>query len=112
MTKVDNGDFKDSTKCWICDNDYIDNDVKVSDYCHITGTWDCHINIKLNDKILVIFHNLRKYVCHLFIQELGKFNLKINVILKDTEKYMSSTVYKMVEIREKSALQFIASDWS
>ena len=28
MTKKDNEDFENSTKCWICDNDYIDNDVK------------------------------------------------------------------------------------
>ena len=31
MTKKDNKDFDNSTKCWICDNDYIDNDVKVRD---------------------------------------------------------------------------------
>ena len=65
MTKVDNEDFNHSTKCWICDNDYINNDVTVSDYCHITGTYrgstqrDFHINLKLNDKILVVFHNLK-----------------------------------------------------
>ena len=29
MTKQDNEDFKDPTKCWICDNDYIDSDVKI-----------------------------------------------------------------------------------
>ena len=29
MTKEDNVDFKNFTKCWICDNDYIENDVKV-----------------------------------------------------------------------------------
>ena len=37
MTKDDNEDFENSTKCWICDNDYIDSDVKVRDHCHITG---------------------------------------------------------------------------
>ena len=31
MTKEDNEDFKNSTKCWICDNDHVDNDVKVRD---------------------------------------------------------------------------------
>ena len=36
MTKEDNEDFKNSTKCWICDNNYVDNDVKVKDHCHIT----------------------------------------------------------------------------
>ena len=28
MAKVDHEDFKNSTNCLICDNDYIDNDVK------------------------------------------------------------------------------------
>ena len=37
MTKEDNKDFKNSTKCWIYDNTYVDGDVKVTDHCHITG---------------------------------------------------------------------------
>ena len=37
MTKEDNEDFNNSTKSWICDNYYVDNDVKVRDHCHITG---------------------------------------------------------------------------
>ena len=37
MTKENNEDFKNSTKCWIRDNDYVDNDGKVLDHCHITG---------------------------------------------------------------------------
>ena len=37
VTKEDNEDFGNSPKCWICDNDYIDGDVKVRDHCHITG---------------------------------------------------------------------------
>ena len=39
MTKEDNEDFKNSTKCWIWDNDYTDNDVKVRDHCHNTGKY-------------------------------------------------------------------------
>ena len=37
MIEKDNADFENSTKCWICDNDYIDNDGKVREHCHITG---------------------------------------------------------------------------
>ena len=33
--KKDNEDFKSSTKCWICSNDYGDNDVKVQDHCYM-----------------------------------------------------------------------------
>ena len=51
MTKKDNEDFENSIKCWIRDTDYIDNDVKVRDHCHITGKYkgsahrDCNINV-------------------------------------------------------------------
>ena len=39
MTKEDNDDFKNSTKCWVCDNGYVDNDVKIRDHFHITGKY-------------------------------------------------------------------------
>ena len=34
-----------------------------------------------------MFHNLINYVTHLIIQELGKFNFKVNVIANVLEKY-------------------------
>ena len=34
MANEDNEDFEISTKCWICDNNYIDCDVKVRKHCH------------------------------------------------------------------------------
>ena len=49
MTKEGNENFKNSTKCWICDDGYVGNDVKVRDHCHINGKHrDCIINLKLN----------------------------------------------------------------
>ena len=36
MTKKDNEDCKNSVKYWICDNIFVEGDVKVRDYCHIT----------------------------------------------------------------------------
>ena len=62
MSKEDNENFKKSTKCWICDNDSVDNDVKVRDHCHIPEKYrgsahgDCNINLKLNHKISIGFH--------------------------------------------------------
>ena len=41
---------------------------------------DCNINVILNHKIPAVFHNLKNYDSHFIIQELGKFNLKINFI--------------------------------
>ena len=82
MTKEGSKDFENSTKCWICDNDYIDSDVKVRDHCHITGKYrdsasrDCNINVKLNHKIPIVFHNLETYGSHLIMQELENPILK------------------------------------
>ena len=45
--------------------------------------------VKLNHKIPVEFHSLENYDSHLIMQELGKFNLKINVIPNVLEKHMS-----------------------
>ena len=39
IAKENNEDFEKSTKCWTCENNYVDNDVKVRDHCHITGKY-------------------------------------------------------------------------
>ena len=85
MTKEDDENFENSTKCWIIGNAYVDGDVKVRDHCHITGKYrgsahrDCNINVKLNLKLPVVFHNLKNYDSLLIMQELGKFIFKTNV---------------------------------
>ena len=86
MTKEDNENFENSTKCWTCDNDYINGHVKARDHCHITRKYGgsvqrvCNIIVKLNYEIPVVFHNLKTYESHLIMQELGKFSLKVNII--------------------------------
>ena len=98
MTKADDEDSANSTKCWICDNAYADGDVKEKDHCHITGKYrgsvhrGCNIDVKLNQKIPVVFHNIKNYDSHLITQKLGKFNFKINVIPNGLEKYMNFSI--------------------
>ena len=58
---------------------------------------DCNINVELNYKIPVVFHNLKKYDSHLIMQEIGKFN----VIPNGLEKYMRFNI--------KNKLSFIDS---
>ena len=83
MSIEDNEDFENSNKYLICDNFYVDDDVKVRDPCHITGKYrafahrDSNVNFKLNHKISVVFHNLKNYDSHFFMQQVDKFNLKI-----------------------------------
>ena len=53
---------------------------------------DCNIYLKLNQKIPMVFHNLKSYDSLFIIQEVGKFNLEISVIPNTLEKYMSFTI--------------------
>ena len=98
MTKEDSYDFKNSYKYWIYDNDYIDNDIKVRDHCHIavkcrdSGHINGNINLILNYKTSAVFNNLKNYDFHLIKQLLGKFSFKINVIQNGEEKYKSFTI--------------------
>ena len=64
----------------ICGNDYVDNDVKGRDHCHITGKYTGSAHRILISIKTVVFHNLKNYDSHAIMQEPGKFNLKINVI--------------------------------
>ena len=86
---------------------------KVRDHCHITETYrgsprrGCNINVKLNHKIPVVFHNLKNYDSHLIIQELGKFNLKINFIPNRLEKYVSFSINNKLSFID--SFQFLSS---
>ena len=96
MTKKHNEDFKNSSKCLFCDKNYVDVGVKVKDHCQVTGKYrssvyrDCNINVKSNNKILID----KNFDFHVIMQELDKFNLKINVILNGLAKYMSFNISK------------------
>ena len=80
IIKKDDKDFGKCSKYWICDNVYIEGDLKVRDYCHITEKdrsftrRDCNISVNLNHKISIVFHNLTNYDSHLIIQKLCKFS--------------------------------------
>ena len=45
-------------------------------------------------KVPVTFHNLRGYDSHLIIKEIGKFDVKVNVITNGLGKYMAFTINK------------------
>ena len=53
---------------------------------------DCNANVKLNHKVSAIFHNLKNYDSHLIMQELGKFNIKINFIPNGLEMHMRFSI--------------------
>ena len=80
------------------DNNYVHIDVKVRDHWHVTGKYrsfphrDCNINVKLNLIIPIVIRNLNNIYSNLIMVELGKFNLKINVIPNELEKYITFNI--------------------
>ena len=112
MTKENETDFQKTTKCYICDLQYTDKDIRVRDHCHITGKFrgsahqDCNLKLRIkpeNIKIPVIFHNLRGYDSHFIMQQIGEIakkhayknkrgeecHMNINCIPNNMEKYMA-----------------------
>ena len=109
MTIDDEEKFQKANKCHICEKEYNKTDVRVRDHCHITGQYrgsahqDCNLNFQINDKIPVIFHNLRGYDSHFIMQKIGeivkkhtytnkkgeKCQMNINAIPNNMEKYMA-----------------------
>ena len=109
MTDEDEESFQRAEKCHICKTPYIESDVRVRDHCHVTGKYrgsaheGCNLNFYLTDKIPVVFHNLKGYDSHFIMQEIGnivkmnayfdeegnKYEMKINVIPCNMEKYMA-----------------------
>ena len=65
----------------------------------------CHV--KLNHKILAVIHNLKNYDLHLIMQELDKFNFKINIIPNRLEKYLSFSINKKLSFFV--SFQFLSS---
>ena len=107
-TKENELDFQNSTRCYICGEEYTDEEElvyingrkhkilnhPVRDHCHITGKYrgsahnNCNLQLRLDPeklKIPVIFHNLKGYDSHFIIKKLEK-NTNISVIANNFEK--------------------------
>ena len=74
-------DFNNSAKCWICEKAkaYQEGEVKVKDHDRVTAKHqgsthqECNLDLSLNKKIPVVFHNLQNCDSHLTFQEIGKY---------------------------------------
>ena len=116
MSEKDEQRFQSSNKCWICNKLFDVRDNKVRDHCHITvnyrGTaqWSCNINLKLTKKVPVIFHNLRGYGSHSIMQEISKFDVKVNFIPSELEKYLAFTINKNLVFIDSMQFMNISPD--
>ena len=112
MAEKEEEQFQSSnTCCQICEK--LNEDEKVRNQCHVTGTfigaahWSCNIKLQLTKKVPAIFYNLRGYDNHLIFYELKHFNVKIDIIPNGLEKYMVFMINKNLVFID--ILQFINS---
>ena len=87
--------------CYLCGGQFLAND-KVRDHCHYCGRYrgaahyDCNLSYRLQNKVQVVFHNLKRYDGHLIMQKIGalcsKLDLDLDCIAKGTEDYVSFSV--------------------
>ena len=112
LTKKQIREYNDATKCCVCQDNFTDEEAKkkVRDRCHMSGKYSgaacntCNLQMKLTRKIPVVFHNLRGYDSHMLMQELGRFNKKINIIPNNMEKYMSFSVGTEYEYQQNDKI--------
>ena len=92
--------FQSSNKCQICNKLFAAGGNKVTDDYHVTekyrgfAHWSCNINLNLIEKAPLSFPKLKSCNRHLIIQEIGKFNVKINLIPDESEKYIAFAINK------------------
>ena len=105
--------FQSNNSCCMCNKLFDAGDYEVKDHCQITKKYSgsarcsCIINLKLTEKVPVIFHNSRGYDSHLIIKEIGKFDVKVSVIPSGLEKYMAFTINKNLVFID--SMQFVNS---
>ena len=78
FTGVTDRDREDATNCWICENDFSDNNQVVPDQYHYNNKFlgwayiECNINRKTTIYIPVVAHNLSNYDLYFIIKALAK----------------------------------------
>jgi len=94
--------LKQATVCHICEQQFSKKDIKVADHCHYTGMYrgpahqKCNIELKVNDKLIVAFFNLRGYDGHLLFNALRNYaNSNITIIANNMEKYLTFSIDKI-----------------
>lgn len=114
MTEEDKKNYNDAEECYLCNKPFIFGDKKnnkVKDHCHITGKYRgaahniCNLKYRVPRELPIIFHNLKGYDSHIIFNNIGEYisthkNLEFSVIPNNTEKYLSFSINKKIEIIE------------
>lgn len=95
--------FNNAVICYICENPFDAENIKVKDHCHLSGTYRgaahalCNLHYKTPTFIPIFFHNLTGYDSHLFLKQLAQQKETIDVIAQNKEKYVSFSKHIVVD---------------
>ena len=116
MTDLEELCYQLDDVCYLCNNTFTQDNIKVRDHDHLTGIYrgaacnSCNINYKLPSFIPVILHNLSGYDSHFIIPELGRDDGAIDVLATTTEKFISfSKKVDKIKLRFLDSYRFMPS---
>ena len=116
LTTEEETEFQKSTKCHVCGKGGFVNhhenqhhwqtknkphpNSKVRDHCHVTGEFrgsahhSCNLNLRLEPKFPVVFHNMKGYDSHFIIKQLNDTDYdNLLVIPNNKEKFISFSLH-------------------
>ena len=95
LSERDKENFEKARQCYICHNDFSENDAKVRDHDHLTAAFrgaahnSCNLKLQKQFKIPVFFHNFRGYDSHLLVWGFANDKKsRLSVIGQGLEKYL------------------------
>ncbi|XP_043266555.1 uncharacterized protein [Venturia canescens] len=119
LTSDEKIQFRNATKCHICEKPFDSADVKHRDHCHFTGNYrgaahpGCNLNYTKSHSIPIVFHNLSGYDSHFLIKTLAtRFNGTVKLLPINKERYISFTKYvegTNVNLRFIDSFRFMAN---
>ena len=118
LTPPEQEDFDNARKCYYCEKGFdLYNlqgklEKKVVDHCHLSGKYRgaahecCNINAQQVNFIPVIFHNLSKYDGKFIVKAFNQYDVKIDVIPKTYEEYIS---FKVKNLKFIDSYRFLSA---
>jgi len=104
---------KESTKCYLCNDLFLDDQIQTHDHCHRTGLYrgpahvDCNLSYKVKKEIPIYMHNLKHYDANIIIKALSIDQFKECKIIPSTvEKFIS---FKLTNDEDLGCIKFLDS---
>lgn len=117
LTDEQEAAFQAAERCWLCQKQFEDDDVRVRDHDHYTGAYrgaahnECNVNCKTRQEISVFAHNAANYDLHALACELSRLDPKVHgepqLVPLNHEKYISLRIGKGTKLNFKDSTQFL-----